>query len=256
MKTLQRRRLFPALVIAAASCCAPPVRASDPFVTLSATDVRFGNQAQNTSSTPQTLILSNTGQADLTISSISLSGQNSADFQQTTDCPTSPAVLAAGRSCEIHLIFHPHSSTTDLIATLTISDNASGSPRSVSLHGMPTAAVPGITLAPVSLSFDSQPVNSTSAAHPIMLTNSGSATLNLNSAITISGADANEFRLAKSANACPEDSGQLPPRASCQISVVFAPVTPGGKSAQIEITDDAAGSPHVVSLSATAVPPR
>jgi len=255
MKTPERPKLFSAVVLAAL-CSAVPVRASDPLVTLSASEVRFGNQAQNTSSSPQIIILSNTGQADLTISSISLSGQNSGDFQQTADCPTSPAILAAGRSCEIRLVFHPHSSNTELIATLTISDNASGSPRSVSLHGMPTASVPGITLSPVSVSFDNQPVNSSSAAQPITLTNSGSATLNLNSAITISGADANEFRFAKTANPCPEDSGQLPPRASCQISVVFAPVTPGGKSAQLEIRDDAAGSPHVVSLSATAVPPR
>jgi hypothetical protein len=225
-------------------------------VTLSATELRFGSQAQGTSSSPQFVVLANIGQADLTISSIALSGENSRDFRQTSDCPAAPAALAAGKNCQIQVVFHPHSNGTDLSATLTISDNASGSPRTVALHGLPTPAAPGITLAPASLAFGTQPVASSSAAHPITLTNSGSATLNLTSAITISGADAGEFRLEKSANPCPEDSGQVAPRISCEIDVIFAPVTPGAKRAQLEILDDAAGSPHVVTLSATAVPPR
>jgi hypothetical protein len=253
-----RHRVVCIAILAAASFLflRPTASASDPLVTISATELRFGNQAQNTSSSPQTVILSNTGQADLTISTITLSGQNSGDFFERSDCPVSPAVLPAGRSCEIRVIFHPHTSTTDLIATLTISDNASGSPRSIALHGMPTAAVPGVTLAPASLVFENQAINTTSAAHLIRLTNSGSDTLNLTSSIAIAGADANEFKLVRSANACPESSSQLPPRTSCEMSVVFAPLTPGSKSAQIQITDDAAGSPHVIPLSGIAVAPR
>jgi len=233
-----------------------PARASDPLVALSATELRFGTQAQGTSSSPQAVVVTNIGQADLIISSITLSGENSADFVESTTCPSAPAVLPAGRNCEIRVLFHPHSSGPEMTGTLTISDNASGSPRSVAVRGIPTPAAPGITLAPASLGFGNQPVASVSAAHSITLTNSGSVTLNLTSAIALSGADASEFRIAKSANSCPEDSGQLAPRTSCEIDVVFAPVTPGAKNAQLEIMDAAAGSPHVVSLNATAVAPR
>lgn len=229
--------------------------ASDPLVTLSAVEFRFGTQAQGTSSSPQVLVLSNTGQVDLTIASIVLSGQNSGDFLHTTNCPAAPAVLPAATSCQIKLFFHPRSNGPELTATLTISDNASGSPRSVALVGTPSAAVPGITLSPASLGFASQPVATSSAPHAIVITNSGSVTLNLNSAITVAGTDSSDFRLQKSANSCPESSGQLAPRASCEIAVIFAPATAGGKSAQVVIIDDAAGSPQIVPLSGTAVAP-
>ena len=230
--------------------------ASDPMVTLSATQLRFGTQAQGTSSSPQLVILANIGQADLTITSIVVSGQDSGDFIETSNCPMSPAILAAGGNCEIKLVFHPHTSVTELTAILTIADTASGSPRSVALSGAPTAAVPGITLSPASVGFGNQSVGAASVPQPIVITNSGSATLNLNSAISISGPDAGEFRIEKSANPCPQDSGQLAPRASCEINAIFVPVSAGGKSAQIVIVDDAAGSPHVVSLSGTAITPR
>jgi hypothetical protein len=231
------------------------VRASDPMVTLSANELLFGTQAQGTSSTPQTVILSNTGQADLIINSVTLSGENSSDFVETTTCPAGPAVLAAGRSCEIRVVFHPRTSVTELTATLNISDNAAGSPRTVALRGTPTPAVPGITLKPASITFGNQAVGASSPAHIALLTNSGSTTLNVNSAISITGADANEFKLQKSENACPEASGQIAPRASCEIAVVFAPTSPGGKSAQVVIVDDAAGGPHVITLSGAAVGP-
>jgi hypothetical protein len=235
--------------------CSIPVHASDPLVTLSAMELKFGTQALGTSSSPQMVVLTNIGQADLAITSIGITGENSSDFLETNNCPMQPAVLPAGASCAIRLVFHPRTSATELTAALTVSDNASGSPRNVALRGLPSIAVPGITLSPVSVSFGSQAIGTASVPHAILLTNSGSAILNINSAISIAGADAGEFRIGKSANACPEGSGQLPARASCEITVLFTPTSAGSKSAQVVIVDDAAGSPHVVTLSGTAVTP-
>jgi hypothetical protein len=255
MKTHKGHFRAGALLVAGMVGLVVAAQASDPLVTLSAAELKFGTQAQGTSSTPQVIILSNSGQADLTINSITLSGENSGDFLETTTCPASPAVLAAGRSCEIRLVFHPRTNGTDLTATLNISDNAAGSPRSVGLSGTPTVSVPGITLTPANLTFGNQAIGGSSSGRAIVLTNSGSVTLNITSAITMSGPDAAEFRLQRSANACPENSGQLAPRASCEIGVIFAPASAGGKSAQVVIMDDAAGSPHVVTVSGFAVGP-
>lgn len=235
--------------------CTMPARASDPLVNLSATELKFGTQALGTDSSPQLVVLTNIGQADLTISNITITGENSGDFMETTNCPTAPAVLSAGTSCAIRLIFHPRTGATELIATLTVSDNASGSPRNVTLHGLPSPAVPGVTLSPSSVGFANQATGSPSAPHTIVLTNTGSAVLNINSAISLSGPDASEFRLQESTHACPDGSGQVPAHASCEIVVIFAPTTVGGKSAQVVIVDDAAGSPHVATLSAAAVAP-
>ena len=232
-----------------------PAHASDPLVTLSATELRFGTQALRTSSSPQIVVLTNIGQADLTITGITISGENGSDFVETSNCPMVPAVLAAGASCAIKLIFHPRTSATELTAALTISDNASGSPRSVALVGSPSPAVAGVTLAPSNVGFGNQTIGAASPLHTIVLTNSGSVVLNINSAIRLGGDDASDFRLQKSPNACPQDSGQLAPHASCEIGVDFAPSTAGGKNAQVVIEDDVAGSPHVVTLSGTAVAP-
>jgi len=66
---------------------------------------------------------------------------NSGDFQQTNTGGTS---LAAGGNCSIGVTFAP-TTTGSRAATLSISDNAIGSPQSVTLTGtgVPPARQPG-----------------------------------------------------------------------------------------------------------------
>jgi hypothetical protein len=87
-----------------------------------------------TTSAAQTVTLTNTGTGALTISSIAASG----DFAETgtgaTACPISPATLAAAGTCTINVTFAPTAVGTRN-GTLTITDNASGSPHTVPLTG-------------------------------------------------------------------------------------------------------------------------
>src|SRR5205814_1660358 len=102
-----------------------------PVASLSATTVNFPNQHVGTASTPQAVTLSNTGNEAMTISSIVItdgSGKGSSLFTQTNNCPVSPATLAANASCTINVTFTPQNTGTQT-ATLTVSDNAFGSPR-------------------------------------------------------------------------------------------------------------------------------
>jgi hypothetical protein len=103
-----------------------------PVASLSSTSFTFANQTVGTSSPAQTLTLSNTGNAALSITSIAVTGTNSGDFAQTNNCGSS---LAAGASCAINVTFTP----TGLLvrsSTLTITDDATnGSPQTVSLSG-------------------------------------------------------------------------------------------------------------------------
>jgi hypothetical protein len=110
------------------------------------------------------------------------------------------------------------------------------------------------SFAPASLAFGNQPQGTSSAVRIIVLTNAGSGTLNINSQIRINGPAADEFRIQAVKNGCPSDTGQLAPKTSCEIGVVFAPATLGAKSAQILIIDAAAGSPHSIELSGTGTP--
>jgi len=98
-----------------------------PSTTLSPTSVTFASQPLGTTSASQNVVLSNTGNIALAIANITAGG----DFNQTNDCGTA---LAAGGTCTISMNFTPTAPGTR-IGTLTITDNASGSPQAVSLSG-------------------------------------------------------------------------------------------------------------------------
>lgn len=248
-------KLISAAILVAALAGAARARPSEPTVSVSPNQISFPAQIQGTDSPPQPIVLTNTGDGELTINAIAIGGQNADDFRQTNNCPVAPATLAAHAMCTIQVVFRP-TSVGSLAAALAITDNASGSPRTIPLSGGSTMPAPLVTVAPTSLSFDSQPAGKTSGVLVAVLTNMGSANLNITSPIRINGQSADEFHLQKIANSCPYDSGQVAAKTNCSIAVVFAPATTGTKSAQVIIEDDAAGSPHAIALAGTGVATR
>lgn len=113
-----------------------------PFVTLSPTSLNFPNQAQNTTSAAKTVTLSNTGNAPLTVGTMSFTGANAGDFAQTNNCTT----VNAGSSCAINVTFTP-TSLGNRSAMLNINSNASSSPNSVALSGSTVSSSKAVTLA-------------------------------------------------------------------------------------------------------------
>ena len=112
---------------AVASSATVTARPNAPVVSLSPSSLNFGNQQTGTTSAAQTVTLTNTGGATLTISSISVTGV----FGQTNGCG---ATLAPLGSCNISVTFSP-AATGAASGTLSVSDNASGSPHTASLSG-------------------------------------------------------------------------------------------------------------------------
>jgi len=104
------------------------------YVQLSPTSLNFGNQPVGTKSLAQKITLSNKGSVAVSISSISVTGTNAADFAQTNTCGTS---VAAGASCFITVTFKP-SAAGSRSAAVSFSDNGGGSPQKVSLSGTGT----------------------------------------------------------------------------------------------------------------------
>jgi hypothetical protein len=97
--------------------------------------VNFGRQMVSTTSISRTVTISNRGAgAPLTLGSIGITGTNALDFTRSLNCPISPATLAPGASCTVTLTFKP-AATGNRAATLSIADNASGSPHAVALSG-------------------------------------------------------------------------------------------------------------------------
>lgn len=94
---------------------------------LSPASLVFSAVAVGSSSSSQTVTLSNQGNSSLSISSVQVTG----DFTQTNNCP---ATLAAASSCTLSVTFTP-TAAGNRTGALTINDGAAGSPHSVSLSG-------------------------------------------------------------------------------------------------------------------------
>ncbi|MGA7137774.1 MAG: FG-GAP-like repeat-containing protein, partial [Terriglobales bacterium] len=104
-----------------------------PVAALSPTSLTFTALAVGSTSASQTVTLSNTGNAALNISSISVgvNGYPSSDFSQTNNCGTS---VAMGASCIITVSATP-TLVGPVTASISITDNAPGSPQTVGLTG-------------------------------------------------------------------------------------------------------------------------
>lgn len=88
----------------------------------------FSSQPVGIASAAQTVTLTNSGKAALNIISVQATG----DYAQTNTCP---ATLARGSSCTIRVTFTPTVSGA-CNGTLTVSDNAQGTPQIVNLTGV------------------------------------------------------------------------------------------------------------------------
>ena len=202
-----------------------------PAVTLNPTSLAFGNQTLGTTSAPQTVTLTNSGNAMLNITGITGSG----DFAVTNTCS---ATLAAGANCTINATFSP-TIEGNRTGQITVTSDAASSPDSAALTGTGTVApMPAVTLNPTSLAFGNQTLGTTSAPQTVTLTNSGNAMLNI-TGITGSG----DFAVT---NTC---GATLAAGANCTINATFSPTIEGNRTGQITVTSDAASSPDSVALS-------
>jgi hypothetical protein len=206
---------------------------SGPNVTLSATSLTFATQLLGTASPAQSIMLSNYGTETLNVF-FAITGADPGDFAQTNTCGSS---VAAGANCTINVTFKP-TGINGRSASLSIRDNASGSPQTVNLNGTGTV----VELNPTSLSFGLHPVG-TPLILSTTLTNVGSTALSI-AGIAIAGADTDAF---SQTNTCGTTVGA---GKSCTISVTFTPHK-GADSAEVSISDNGGGSPQQVSLSGT-----
>jgi len=207
--------------------------ASGPGAGLSPTSLTFSAEPLGVSSAAQAETLTNTGNTAMNVSAVQTTG----DFAQANNCP---GTLAPSSSCTISVTFTPTASGART-GTLTIGDNALGSPQSVNLSGTGSiAAAPVAAVSSASVSFGSQSLTTSSASQAVTLKNTGNAALAVNT-IQIAG----DFAQV---NNCP---ASLAANASCTIIVTFTPTASGTRSGTLTISDNAQGSPQVVNLAGT-----
>jgi hypothetical protein len=100
-----------------------------------------------------------------------------------------------------------------------------------------------------SVQFGDQKVNTSSAFELPDLVNDGGPDIDV-TGITIEGADAGQFSLSPSSQAC---LGVIPPVQRCQIGVRFSPTSTGDKSARIEVEYAQSETPFTLDLTGKGV---
>jgi len=197
-------------------------------VTLSPTSLNFGNVAVGSTSAPQVVTL--TANGSLSVTSITASGP----YAQTNTCGTG---FSGSGSCTISVTFTPPAPGMQT-GTLTVTDTGAASPQTVSLTGVGTQ--PAVQLSPVSLTFPTQVVFTTSSAQNVTLKNTGNGTLSITGISSTA-----QFTQT---NTC---GSSVAPGGSCTITVKFTPKSKGPLTGKVSVTDNAPGSPQTVALSGT-----
>jgi trimeric autotransporter adhesin len=218
--------------------------ASGPQAALNPNPLNFPTTNVGVSSATMTMSLGNSGNAALAITSISITGAGAGSFSQTNNCGSS---LALDSSCIITITFKPTAAGLQT-ASISVVDNATGSPHSATIMGMgAAAAVPQLAFSPNPLIFTSAAVG-TPVTLPLVLSNPGSAVLNVNT-YTLTGTNASNFTFT---NGC---SASLAAGANCTLMVTFTPTSTATVNAAISVSDNATGSPQTANLTGSVTAP-
>ncbi len=206
----------------------------------------FGQQGEGSTSASLSTLLTNTGNASLGISSISMGGPNPGDFIESNNCVSS---LAPSANCTFNVTFTP-GALGSRSAALTVTDNATGSPQAVTLTGTGVPA-PTVKLSPASLAFGQVGVGLTSV-NSVTLSNTGAAVLNVSSITVGNVSSLPQIPYGEWDNCA---GNPVPVGLTCTIYVRYEPSAVGLDTASLLITDNAPGSPQMFSLSGTGVTP-
>lgn len=211
---------------------------AEPAVTLKPTSLSFSKTLLGTSTKPTNIKLTNTGNANLLITSIGSSGA----FSQTNNCPITPNPLIPSAFCTIAVTFTP-TVINKQTGTVTITDNAPGSPQTVPLAGVGTV----VTYSPPSINFGTVTVGTQTASQTVTLNNTSSTLTLTMGPVSIGGTAKLDYIITS--NTC---VGTVAPLGSCNVGVAFKPTVIGKRPATLAINySNGGGSPASIGLVGT-----
>ncbi|MGH9018923.1 MAG: virginiamycin B lyase family protein, partial [Acidimicrobiales bacterium] len=197
-------------------------------------DVDFGNQPVGTKSAPITLTFSNESGAAINVTSTVVAGADPAEFPIADRC--SGFSLGSGQTCTISVSFAP-TVAGSRSATLSMTDSAAGSPRTVALAGIGAAV--GISFTPASLDFGTEELGATSTARAVTITNITHDPIKVN-AVAVTGPAPGDYSVTS--DLC--SGASLGAGATCTAQVAFTPSAEGVRPATLSVSDTAPGSPQ------------
>jgi hypothetical protein len=215
---------------------------SGPAISLSPAALTFASTTVGSTSAAQTVTVKNTGTSAVTLTSETLTGTNATSYLiSAKTCTTS---LAASATCTVSVEFKPTAAGT-LTGSLSVADNATGSPQTVALTGIGAASgTSTVTLTPASIAFPATIVGSTSDAQVVTLKNTGATAVTISS-MAMGGTNSTSFLDLTNCGST------LAAGASCSIYIAFKPTSAAAKTGTLSVTDTATGSPQKVTLTGT-----
>jgi hypothetical protein len=198
--------------------------------TTPAAGLSFGPTKVAKSSASSTVTVINTGNIDMHVSSVSVTGTNPDEFVIDAD-GCAGATVAPHGTCAISVHFAP-TATGVREAGLTLADDAAANPQSIPLSGQGTA--PRLTFLPATVDFGSQLILLSATDKNVILQNTGDAVMEL-AGTQIGGPNTMDYRVASST--C---GTELAAGASCSVTVHFVPIFLGTRTASLDVASDAA----------------
>jgi hypothetical protein len=200
-----------------------PTSSADISVTPS--PLKFGSVVVGTSNS-QTMTLSNTSKADLTITSLAISGKGFT----AAGIPT-PMTLGAGQSANFTAAFKPGSAGA---ASGDISIKSSTATLAVNVSGTGVTSAPQISANTSTVSFGNITVG-TPSSQPVVLTNTGNVDLNISS----TSASGTGFTASGGAGV------KLAPNQSVTVTVTFEPKATGSVTGSLTVASNATNSANI-----------
>jgi len=205
---------------------------SQPQVSLAPASLSFGNVATGSANT-QTIKLTNSGTASLTLSQAPVSGNGFSISGLTL-----PLTLGPAQSTNFSVTFAP-ASIGSMSGRVSLVSNAPNSPLAIPLIGSGFATTSLLGANPTSLGFGTVSVGGNSSLGAT-LTNNGNSNVTISS-VTVSGTRFSASGISAGTT--------LTPNQSISLNVAFAPTAVGSLIGSVTVVSNATNSPATIPLS-------
>ena len=207
---------------------------------VSAATLDYGDRKLGVTTAEQTVVVTNSTSADITLSDVRIEGTTPGDYTLTTGGISASTVLAAGASRTLGATFTPGATGTRS-ASLVV--EASGTiAASVSLTG--TGVAPALSVSPNAVDYGTIDASST-LVETVVVTNPTTVPVDL-TGLSLQGSNASFFAITSGS------PGTLSAGTSTNVEVTFQPTGPGAFAAQLVAEADGGAVTKVVDLTAVA----
>jgi len=206
-------------------------------ISLSKSSLIFKTLSGGTSAA-QAITVTNTSSSTVTLGTITAT----ADYTILNNTCTSS--LAAAATCTFAIEFQPtFVGKIEGSAAIPVNSPNANSPQVINLTGTSETA---LTVAPASLTFASQAVDSTSTAKAVKITNNSASAVTLSSVVP-----SGDFKIQLSGTTCSLTGGTLLAGKNCTIEVQFSPTIVGSAVGALTVANNASPNPLLIALAGT-----